>query len=46
VTVELVDTSVEWLVTLVWLGDHRPSRALTTLLGLVEVLLTAGDDDA
>ncbi|GAA3437513.1 LysR family transcriptional regulator [Kutzneria kofuensis] len=44
VRIELLDASVEWLVTLVWLADHRPSRALSTLLGLVEVMLTAGGD--
>jgi DNA-binding transcriptional LysR family regulator len=46
VWIPLAGAAVEWLVTLVWLADHKPSRALTTLLGLVEVLLTAGDDDA
>ncbi|EWM12578.1 LysR family transcriptional regulator [Kutzneria sp. 744] len=42
VQIPLAGTSVEWLVTLVWLADHKPSRALTTLLGLVEDMLTAG----
>jgi DNA-binding transcriptional LysR family regulator len=41
--IELADVDVQWRVTLVCLADHRPSRALSTLLGLVEVLLTAGD---
>ena len=45
VAIELADMDVQWRVTLVCLADHRPSRALSTLLGLVDVLLTAGDDD-
>ncbi|MEV6603796.1 LysR family transcriptional regulator [Kutzneria sp. NPDC051319] len=44
VRIPLAGAAVEWLVTLVWLADHKPSRALTTLLGLVEDMLTAGGD--
>ncbi|QUQ67596.1 LysR family transcriptional regulator [Kutzneria sp. CA-103260] len=39
VAVELAGTAVEWLVTLVCLADRQPSRALATLLDLVDGLV-------